>query len=290
VTNSAPKQSVPSGSRDIAVPLLYGLVIAVAAASIYSFVQMDRLRTELAGLRESVEVEVSKVQEASSLLSSANRRTLDALREELDSARRASAVAVGQAKSEALRHAEDIAKKLQEEQRKQQQQVSSELTAVKQAANTAHAKIADVSTEVSGVRSDVVSTRSELTRTIAELKSVRGDLGVQSGLVATNAGELAALKALGDRNYYEFKLNRSKQTQRVGDVAIRLTKVDVKKNRFTIELVADDKKVEKKDKSINEPLQFYVAKARTPYEIVVNEVGKDRIAGYLATPKVQAAR
>jgi acetolactate synthase small subunit len=290
VTNSAPKQSVPSGSRDIAVPLLYGLVIAVAAASIYSFVQMDRLRTELAGLRESVEAEVSKVQEASSLLGSANRRTLDALREELDSARRTSAVAVGQAKSEALRHAEDIAKKLQEEQRKQQQQVSSELTAVKQAANIAHAKIADVSTEVSGVRSDVASTRSELNRTIAELKSVRGDLGVQSGLVATNAGELAALKAFGDRNYYEFKLNRSKQTQRVGDVAIRLTKVDIKKNRFTIEFVADDKKVEKKDKSINEPLQFYVAKGRTPYEIVVNEVGKDRIAGYLATPKVQVAR
>ena len=71
---------------------------------------------------------------------------------------------------------------------------------------------------------------------------------------------------------------------------LTLKKTDQKKNKFTIELVADDKRVEKKDKSINEPLQFYTSKARQPYEIVVNEVGKDIIVGYLATPKVQNVR
>ena len=69
-----------------------------------------------------------------------------------------------------------------------------------------------------------------------------------------------------------------------------LKKTDPKKNKYTIELVADDKRVEKKDKNLNEPVQFYVAKARQPYEIVVNEVKKDQIVGYLTTPKVQSAR
>ncbi len=86
----------------------------------------------------------------------------------------------------------------------------------------------------STVRSEVASTKSQLDKTIAELKSVRGDLGVQSGLIATNSKELTRAAIRGDRNYYEFNLTKSKQMQKVGDVSIRLTKVDIKKNRFTI--------------------------------------------------------
>ncbi len=287
---SSPDQSSRSVSSGLAVPLLYGGAIAVAAVTVYLLVQVDRMRTELASIRDSVEAQVSKAQEASSALNSANQRNLDALREELENARRTAAVAAGEAKNEALRHAEELAKKLQAEQRKQRQQVSSEITQVKQAADTVNTKIAGVSSEVGTVRNDIASTKVELDKTIAELKSVRGDLGVQSGLIATNGKELAALRDRGDRNYYEFKLVKSKQMQRGGDVNIRLMKVDPKKNRFTIRLVADNREVEKKDKTINEPLQFYVARARVPYEIVVNTIGKNQVAGYLATPKVQTAR
>jgi hypothetical protein len=115
-------------------------------------------------------------------------------------------------------------------------------------------------------------------------------LGVQSGLIATNGKELAALKALGERNYFEFNLTKTKEPRKVGDITVLLKKTDPKKNKYTIELVADDKKYEKKDKNLNEPVQFYVAKARQPYEIVVNEVKKYQIVGYLTTPKVQSAR
>jgi hypothetical protein len=115
-------------------------------------------------------------------------------------------------------------------------------------------------------------------------------LGVQSGLIATNSKELSALRAIGDRNYFEFNMTKDKNMQRVGEISMRVTKVDTKKNKYTLELIADDKKVEKKDKNVNEPLQFYVAKARQPFEIVVNEVRKDQIIGYLSTPKVQLTR
>jgi len=289
-----PEPNVGSPSTSIfsklAMPLLWGFVIALVASSVYLFLQVDRMRADLRVMREAVLAEVTKVQEASSLLDSANRRNLDALREELANAQRTAAVAAGQARTEALRHAEDLARKLDAEQKKQQQVVAGQLNEVREANTNAQSKIADVSTEVKNVRSEVASTKSELDKTIADLKSVRGDLGVQSGLIATNAKELGALRALGDRNYYDFNLVKSKSMQKVGDVTMRVTKVDTKKNKYTIELIADDKKVEKKDKNVNEPLQFYVAKARTPYEIVVNEIRKDQIIGYLATPKVLAAR
>jgi len=274
----------------IMMPLLWGVVLALVAVSVYLFLEIDKMRVELGDMRQAVLAEVAKLREASSLQDSASRRNLEKLREELEDAQRAAALAAGQAKAEALRHAEELAKRLEAEQRRQQQQVAGEINAVREAASTAHAKIADVSTEVSNVRNEIASTKSELEKTIAELKSVRGDLGVQSGLIATNAKELAALKALGDRNYIEFDIKKSKQMQRVGDISIRLTKVDTKRNKFTLELIADDKKVEKKDRTINEPLQFYVSRARQPYELVVNEVRKDEVVGYLSIPKVVNAR
>ena len=71
---------------------------------------------------------------------------------------------------------------------------------------------------------------------------------------------------------------------------LALKKSDTKRNRFTVEVMADDKRIEKKDKTANEPVQFYVAsKARQPYEIVVNQIAKDSVSGYLAKPKVTVA-
>ena len=96
--------------------------------------------------------------------------------------------------------------------------------------------------------------------------------------------------ALGERNYTEFRLTKEKTPRKVGDVQMRLKSADMKKNRYTIELIADDKLVEKKDKTINEPVQFMLSRATQPFEIVVNEVKKDMIAGYISAPKVQQAR
>ena len=142
-----------------------------------------------------------------------------------------------------------------------------------------------------GVKTALTSTQSELEKTIAQLKSVQGDLGVTSGLVATNGQELAALKLKGERNYVDIKLGRTKAPVRFADVTLLLKKTDPKRNRYTVDVNADDKLTEKKDKSINEPVQFYTSKGgRTPYELVINQVGKDQIVGYLSTPKDTAAR
>jgi acetolactate synthase small subunit len=172
-----------------------------------------------------------------------------------------------------------------------QQQVSSEISDVKQTAQAANARIADVSTDVGSVKSQVSQTQTDLQKTINDLKSVRGDLGVQSGLVATNANELQALKLRGERNYIDIKLGKTKQPQRFGDITLLLRNVDAKKNRYTVQVMADDKMTEKKDKTINEPVQFYTSRGgRSPYELVINKVDKNEITGYLSTPKESATR
>jgi hypothetical protein len=281
-----------SGSN-LKFPILLGSVIALLGANIYLYTQLDGVRSDFAQFRKSTVSELNSLKETSSVSTQTARRSLASLKDELEAARRQAAMAAGQAKLEANKRVEILAKDVsleKDRQAKAQQELKTQIGQVNEVATTATTKIAEVGTEVGSVKTDVAATKSELEKTIADLKRVNGDLGVQSGLVATNGKELQALKALGERNYFEFNLNKAKEPKKVGDVAVLLKKTDPKRNKFTIELMADDKRVEKKDKNVNEPLQFYVAKATQPYELVVNEVKKDQIVGYLATPKVQSRR
>ena len=134
--------------------------------------------------------------------------------------------------------------------------------------------------DVSGVKNDLDATKGKLDR-------ATGDMGVMSGLIARNHDDLEELKRKGDRNYYEFSVQKSKTPQRVGPVQMSLNKTDQKKSKYTMTVLADDKSIEKKDKTAGEPVQFYVKGAQhyAPYEIVVFDVGKNQITGYLSTPK-----
>ena len=275
--------------------LVAGALIALVAANVYLYVQLDHVRTDLSKTRESISTELTNLRDASSVNTASQTRHIETLKQELENERARAQTLSSQAKAEALAHADQVAKQLQAEQAKAQQQLTSDITGVKQAADTAAAslssKITDVSTDVGGVKTKLDSTQSELQKTIAQLKTVQGDLGVQSGLIATNGTELAALKLKGERNYLDIKLGKTKQPVRFGDVMLLLKKTDPKKNKYTVDVTADDKLTEKKDKNINEPVQFYTAKGgHTPYELVVNSVGKDQIVGYLSTPKEIAAR
>jgi len=288
----APPPYVPpqDSSAGLKTAVLVGAVVAMLAANVYLYMQVDVLKTEISKLRESIETEVTNLRENSTATSATHRKSLETLKAELADARRAASAAANSAKSEAEVHADTIAKELAAEQKRQAQQTSSAISEVKEAATTANAKIAETNGEVTNVKSQVASTKSELDKTITNLNKVTGDLGVQSGYIATNGKELAALKRLGERNYFEFNLAKAKTPQKVGDITLLLKKTDPKRNKYTLEVHADDKVTEKRDKSINEPVQFYVAKAHQPYELVVNSVGKDVIKGYLATPKDQIAR
>jgi DNA anti-recombination protein RmuC len=163
-------------------------------------------------------------------------------------------------------------------------------TAEQQTAQQVSAVSSDVSsvkTDVGGVKTDLGKTQTDLATTISQLQQVRGDLTNTNSVIARNHDELVTLEHKGDRNYYEFTLNRGEKKP-VGTVSLQLKKTDSKRSRFTLDIFADDKVYEKKDRNINEPLQFYVSNSL--YELVVNTVGKDQVSGYLSTPKYGGAR
>jgi hypothetical protein len=160
----------------------------------------------------------------------------------------------------------------------EQKQTAQQVTAVSSA-------VTDVKTDVGGVKTDVAKTQSDLATAVAQLTSMKGDLDGHSTLIARNGQELEVLKHKGDRNYYEFTLVKG-QRKPVGTVSLELKKTDTKHSKFTLVVYADDKEYEKKDKNLNEPLQFYAGKDPVLFEIVVNNVSaKNTVTGYLSSPK-----
>jgi DNA repair exonuclease SbcCD ATPase subunit len=253
--------------------------------------EMASLQVEVTKSQQWLQTEVSKVEKVSSQAANWNRRGMAEMREELEKAKREAALPEKHnealAKVERLRH--DL-KEAETRQKELDEQVRTQLSDVKLAVNSTGARIDNVSTDVGKVKNDVAETRTNLGKTITDLKRVMGDMGVMSGRVATNARELAFLKELGDRNYTEFTLTRAAGVQSVGDISVILKKADLVHSRYTLEIHADDRRVQKKDRTINEPVQFYVARSqKQPYEIVINEIRKDQVSGYLATPKVAEA-
>jgi chromosome segregation ATPase len=288
------------GSSSPKIPILFGAVVALVGASLYQFYEVRQVRSELETTRDALMDQIAKVHETTAVSSKTNRQSVDSLKTQMDEARRQASILAGQAKIDASKHADELAAKLEKAQQDQAAKVAEtaaavssvtgEVSKVKDDANTTKTRVGEVSTDLASVKTDAAATKAELEKTISDLKSTKGDLGVQSGLIATNGKELAALRALGERNYTEFRLTKEKTPRKVGDVQMRLKAADMKKNRYTIELIADDKLVEKKDKTINEPVQFMLSRATQPFEIVVNEVKKDMIAGYISSPKVQQTR
>jgi chromosome segregation ATPase len=146
-------------------------------------------------------------------------------------------------------------------------------------------EVGTVKTDVGGVKTDVAATKASLEATISKLQGTIGDLGVQSGLIANTRTDLEALKHRGDRQYFEFTLTKGAKPQAFSTVALQLKKTDPKHGKYSISVTADDKTIEKKDKNQSEPVQFYTGRDHMLYELVAWTVDKNKITGYLSTPK-----
>jgi chromosome segregation ATPase len=181
-----------------------------------------------------------------------------------------------------LAQARSMAQNIRQSQKESDEKLAAQIGQVKQESDT---KIGQVTTDLTGAKGDITATKQDLEATKAKLTSTVGDLGVQSGLIARNQEEVEQLKRQGERNIFEIHLTKSKTPSRVGPIQVILTKTDPKKFKYTMTVVADDKTIEKKDKTAEEPVQFYIKGVPRPYEIVIFDVTKDKVNGYLSTPK-----
>jgi chromosome segregation ATPase len=279
----------PRGRSAMIGVLAAGLVIALAGDG-YIIMKANNLNDQITQMQSATQAQMTKLTDSTTAMLE---RRLEAVSSDVQDAHDTANSAVKQARAEVQRQSAQLTRKIDE----QQQQVVGQLVELKDATTTANSKLDEVSadvsgvkTDVNGVKTDVASTQSQVDKDGAQLKQVVGDMGVMSGLIATNGKDLQALRELGERNYFEFDLSKGQLTKKVGDITISLRKADPKRNRYTVDILADDKRIEKRDKTINEPVQLYVSDNRQPYEIVVNRVKKDEVVGYLATPKVKVAR
>jgi DNA repair exonuclease SbcCD ATPase subunit len=251
------------------------LVVGLAALAYAGHSIQSRFEQELAKAEEQNKILTAQLEQA-------NTRIAD-LKGQVD----VTSQKVGMTQAE-LAEARSRAESIRKQQVASDQKLTEQITA---AQKESAAQIGAVATDVSGAKKDIEATRTDLEATKSKLDRATGDMGVMSGLIAKNHDDLEELKRRGDRNYYEFAVQKSKTPQRVGPVQIALNKTDQKKSKYTMTVLVDDKSIEKKDKTSGEPVQFYVkGSARlTPYEIVVFEVGKNQITGYLSTPKDAAS-
>ncbi len=243
--------------------ILLSLAIIFVAAVIYGHVtthqQVEKLAKDLAASQAQV-AELQKRMQSAEAQEETLGQKLGMTKKELS-----------QRSAELQAQQKAAVNRLEKEQKEQIGQVSGEVAGVK--------------TDVGGVKTDVASTKADLEATKAKLQSAVGDLGVQSGLIATTRGDLEVLKHRGDRNYYEFTLLRGAKSQPVATVSLQLKKADPKRGKYTMEVTADDKTIEKKDRTVAEPIQFYSGRDHLLFELVVWSVDKNKATGYLSTPK-----
>jgi septal ring factor EnvC (AmiA/AmiB activator) len=271
VPNSQESYHYESAGTPRWIAVLFGLLFAAVAVVGYLGHQTEtKLESDL-----SKQEDQNKV--ISAQLEQANTRLAD-LKGHLDVTEQK----IGMTRAE-LAQASSRAEVIRKNQIDSDKKLTTELTQVQKESEE---KIGAVATDVTGAKKDIEATKTDLEATKSKLDRTQGDMGVMSGLIARTHDDLEELKRRGDRNYYEFTVKKAKSPQRVGPIQVNVNKTDPKKSKFTMTVFADDKEIEKKDRTSGEPIQFYVGSSRlAPYEIVVFKIGKDELTGYLSTPK-----
>src|ERR1700674_3633161 len=172
-------------------------------------------------------------------------------------------------------------KKARDESTKLNDETSQKLTALDTSVKGELATKATAD-EVKTVDTKVVGVKTDLDATRQDLKMARSEIGT---LIARNHDEIDQLRRLGERDYVEFTIAGKNKPQKVGNVTVELKGVNEKRNQFSAAMTVEDKRFEKKNRALNEPILFYTSGTHQAEEVVINKVGKDQVSGYLSIPK-----
>jgi len=273
-----PIEEEQTGLQSVAIDkhtvMRYALVIIAVLYVTLSFYLIDNTRRELSSLRAVTtahDAALLKLEQHQAATDTNLTQSNQALTQKLDITERGLQAAYAGRTAELRQSQRQLERRLQDEQNRAVDQVNSE--------------VASVRTELNGAKNEIAATRTDLDSTKVRLDHAIGDLTGQSSLIARTRDELEELEHRGDRNYYEFTLYKGERPTQLSTVSLQLRKADVKKGKFTLNVMADDRVVEKKDRGVAEPLQFYTGRNRLLYEVVIFTVEKNKVTGYLSTPK-----
>ena len=254
--------------------LRYALLIAAASYVILSSYYISDMRSSLASLAVAQKAAIANLQQRQAATEDDLKTSNDALSQQLGITERGLQAAYAGTTTELRQNQRSFERRMQDQQNQQNQAV-----------DQVTFEVANVQTELSGAKKEIAATRTDLESTKVKLDRAVGDLTGQSSLIARTREDLEELRHRGDRNYYEFSLSRGEHATQLSTIALQLKKADAKKGKFTLNVIADDRVIEKKDRGVAEPLQFYTGRNRQLYEVVVFTVDKNKVTGYLSTPK-----
>ena len=290
---NAPKPAAPVAQEKGLIPeaVKLGLLLILILAVAYLFYDNSRIKKSQQARLDKIADQVQLIENAQKVGESSISSQLSSLKTELAGTQEA----VGSTKAEFKKTATQI----QAEGQRTKQELSKALATkadssqveaqVQAAKSEAESKINLVNTEVGGVKSEVSVVKTDLENTRRDLEGTQRQLvdvrDTLSAAVAKNSSELSQLRLKGERDYIEFTIPKKNQLTKVEDIRVILTKTDQKKGKFNLKIVVDDNQLEKKDRFINEPIQFLVGQNRVRYEIVINWVQKNQAGGYLSVPK-----
>ena len=264
----------PAGQSSHSIQLLV-IALVLAALAVGEFYTVDKLsstRQALVAQQNQMRSELTTqfqqdVSTRLTALEEQDARQLDAVKTELDQAAKHLGSQGGD-----LKRARAMVSELQDQQRKQAEELATKAD---------QQQLGALTQDVSATKVDLDTTKKSVTTLSGDLGMARSELGT---LIARNHDDVEYLRKLGERDYVEFTLERNHPTT-VAGVGLDLKKTNVKRYRFNVALTVDDMQVEKKDRSVNEPIIFYVNGSKKPYELVVNSVGSNQVKGYVSTPK-----
>jgi septal ring factor EnvC (AmiA/AmiB activator) len=258
--------------RSVSGALLAAVAVALLAG-LGGLVWCYTLQKDLASTNKNLTAATQKNVELTQKLESTNARL------------RATSETLGQSVGMTQKQIELRTQSIIAQQKVAQARIEEAQAATQKQIGAVSTEVSSVKTDVGGVKTDVAATKTDLEQTKTQLTRVVGDAGVMSGLIAKNHDDLEILRHRGDRNYYEFTLQKGAQPTLLSSVKVQLKKADQKHSRYTLNVSADDKTIEKKDKGLDEPVQFYSGKDPALFELVVNSIEKNKVSGYLSTPK-----
>ena len=262
-------------SHTTAFVAIFGVLALLVVGEVISLSKVSSLnssfrteQTQLAQTRKDLSDQMaSKVAE----IETSDAQQLEALRTELDK----TAKGMGSTGRQ-LNNAKALVAKLQQKTAQQAEELKQEI-----AKKADEEKVGALSQDLSGTKTDLSSTKQNVDTLTKDLGMARSELGT---LIARNHDDIDVLRKMGERDYYEFTLNKG-QKREVAGVGLILKKTNIKRSRFDLTLLADDMAIDKKSKTVNEPVAFYLAGSKRPYEVVVNKVVSNQVTGYISTPK-----
>ncbi len=274
--NPLPMSSLEGTSHTAKFVLVFLVLGALAVGEIYTLSRINSLggtiETQQAKMRKELVAQLQNdFSSRLTALENSNAQQLEKVREELEAIAKRKGSKGGE-----LRRAHALVEQLQTEQKHQVDLLKQEI-----AQKADQQQVGALTQDVSATRTDLDSTKKALEATRSDLGMARSEFGT---LIARNHDEIEQLRRMGERDYFEFSLDRNRP-QRVGGVGLVLRKTNPKRHRFNLAMTVDEMEIEKKDRTVNEPIFFYVGGSKRFYELVVNKVESQQVKGYLSAPK-----